>query len=39
MNARIAINSRPKVMLKYNDSKTLISIALLSEGNEPSDGG
>ena len=39
MYVRIAIKSRPKVKLKYSDSNTLISIALLSEGNEPSDGG
>ena len=36
MNARIAAIRRPKVKLKYSDSKTLISIALLSEGYEPS---
>ena len=39
MNVRIVTISSPNVRLKYNDSNTLISIALLSEGNEPSCGG
>ena len=39
MYVRKANNRRPKVKLRYNDSNTLISITLLSEGFAPSSEG